>query len=312
MAVPRGGLVWGSAYIAMDKRATSGRRGLVFERGCSQMVERNMEILLRFMAMLTIAILVVVVGFIAKEAFLPTPVTGGLQSDVSFSLISLVVDWLLVSFCAILMAFPLGLLTALYITEIASQPVAGALTAIFGVLAAIPSIIIGFIGVVIAITRWGSDLPLSRIPMVGGVALLLAVATFPSLVCSLLDRFSLVPPSFKAASYALGASRWQTIRRTILPMVSPGTAAAGLMGFRRVLGETVIVLLISHGISQSAGTTRPLATIPVAMAYKAEIAAPGTSQYQTIFALGLILLATAYGLNHLAQRLMRLQGGEWE
>lgn len=303
--------VWVSASIAMDKSATSGKFGsIVTGDGSSTMAERNIERVLRLFAVLTALILAMVVGFIAKQALLPVPSVASIESSSEFRIIPWLIDWLLVSAFAILMAFPMGLLTALYVSEIAPEPVSQVLVRLFGVLQAIPSIVVAWVGAVFATVRWGNDM--AQLPTMGLIAVLLAMATYPNLVHILLERFALVPPSFKAASYALGASRWQTIRQTILPMVRPGAIAAALMGFRRVLGETAIVLVITHGIALGTLAVETCKTIPVAIATGAEVATPGTIQYQGVFFLGLIVLVVAYLLNHLAQCLMRLQGGEWE
>lgn len=269
-----------------------------------------MERVLRLLAVLAVVILVMVIGFIVKEALLPIPNITSIGRALGFHIVPWLLEWLLVSLFAILIAFPMGLFTALYLSEIASEPVSQVLVTLFGVLQAIPSIVIASVGAVFAVARWGDDI--SRLPTMSLLAVLLAIATYPLLVYMLLERFALVPPSFRAASYALGAGRWQTIRYTILPMVRPGAIAVALRGFQRILGETAIVLVITRGIIRGSLAARTCKTIPLAIAMGADEAAPSSMQYQGVFILGLIVLVAAYLLNHLAQCLMRLQGGEWE
>lgn len=229
-----------------------------------------------------------------------------------YGIVSLVLNSALLACGAIIIALPLGLATALYITEMAPQRVARVLWVITKGLAAMPSVIIGFIGIGILHTEKSTSV-ISDATLVSLTSLLLALMVYPNVVCFLIDTLRRIPASFKASSYALGASRWQTIAYMIYPAARPGIAAAGLFGFGRVLGDTVVVLMLAQVIigGQLAGGS-PLFTVPTFIAVGAESAVLRNGPYHTLYLLGSLVTAVSYSLSHYGRRLVRTQRGEIE
>ncbi len=165
-------------------------------------------------------------------------------------------------------------------------------------LSAVPSVVYGLLGMVVlgdVIPRvTGSPFRLSALN--GG--LILAVMLTPMLASLAEDAFFSVPRSFRVASYALGATRWETIRRVVVPAAAPGTAAAVLLALARTLGETMAVLLATG--NAAVFTFNPLhavRTMTATIAIEMGEAAFGSPHYHALFALGIILFTATFFIN---------------
>ena len=306
----------------MDKVGIGSKGHRRSQSGFCRSVGRSMEIVIHIAGIGAIILLVLMFVFIIVEAVIGLfqlystdhwSIAGSLESQIPrYSIISLVVSSALLALGAIVVALPLGLGTALYITEIAPQRIARVFCTVVKGMAAVPPVIIGFLGFLLV----GSEkhtLGTSSPSLVVLSSLLLGLMIYPSVVCFLVDTLRRIPTSFKASSYALGASRWQTIAHTIYPAAQPGIAAAGLFGFGRVLGDTVIVLMLLQGIfGARLPSASPLLTMPVAIATGATTAVPGDGQYHVLYLVGLLLTVISYSLSSLGRRLLRTQRGEVE
>lgn len=291
--------------------------------GFWRFVGRSMERLTGIAAIGATVILAVVILFIAKEitvCFDQTqsqciwslarwnPVSEPARYGITFLLISSI----LLAGCATVMALPLGLITALYITEIASAKMSQVFWLLMRVMGAVPPVVVGFLGIVIVTSR-SQALLLSYGEQFLFCSVLLAFMTIPRIVCFLIETLRSIPASFKASSYALGASHWQTIAHTVCPAAGPGIAAAGLFSFGQILGDTVIALMLIQIVPQGRfGTNSPLWTIPTAIALGAESAMPGQTHYHLLYLLGLLLAAASFSLSLLGRQLIRTQRGELE
>jgi|GEM_PF-3064473 len=279
----------------------------------------------RIAAILSVAAMMLVIGFILKEAtnsfsglrspnVTPIETPGPLgPSFQHHSVLRLVTDSLIVSFGACLLVFPLGVAAALYITEIAPPYLSAILKGMLKVLSAVPTTVIGFLGIMLFFSTSNFDLPPSTLGMLATPAVLLAIAIYPTFVTDLIEKLSAVPLSFKATSYALGGSPWDTIRYITWPAARPWAVASGLTSLKRVLGEAIIVLLLVQvsSVKHLVAAKTPI-TLPVAIVLGTSSVLPNTSGYYTLFLLGLILLLADYALHHLARRLTAFPGGEWE
>lgn len=285
-----------------------------------QSVGRGIETFILTLAIVAIVMLSLVFLSIIKEVIASLPYLQ--RREMSFlsgwnqfsslaqrGIVHLVVNSVMVSCGATLVALPLGLITALYITEIAGEGTARMFKNTMKGMAAIPPVVIGFLGTsVLAAKKPGLQISYSTLLMSG--ALLLAFMIYPDIVCLLVDTLRRIPESFRESSYALGATQWQTILHTVYPAAKPGIVAAGLFGFGRVLGDTVIVLLLAQSIPGN--QLEPLLTMPAAIATGARWAMPGEADYYVVFVLGFLLMAISFALSHIGRRLMRTQRGELE
>ena len=173
-------------------------------------------------------------------------------------------------------------------------------------LAGIPSVVYGFFALVV-LSQWISDIfhPATTLNLFNG-AVMLAVMMIPIMVSLSEDAINAVPRSLREASLALGMTRWETIRRVILPAAMPGIVATIVLSIGRAVGETMTVLMatgnasaLTFNIFQSGQTMT--ATIAIEMG---EVDA-GSTHYYGLFAVGLLLFILTFAINLIADRIMQ-------
>jgi len=161
-----------------------------------------------------------------------------------FGAAPIIIGTFLVTFGAIIIAVPLGLATAIFIAEIAPPKIRKILKLSVEILAGIPSIVYGFFGIMF-LNRFLRDLfGLSHGNMWLSGSLILAVMSLPTIVSVCEDAIRAVPNLYRDASYAMGATKWQTIRKVVLPAAISGITAAIILGMGRALGETMAMMLV--------------------------------------------------------------------
>ncbi len=160
-----------------------------------------------------------------------------------FGLLPLLVSTLLVTFGAMLIAIPLGIGTALFMSEYTTGFVKNWLKPTIEMLAAIPSVVIGFLGIVVISPSISHIFGLSNGLNALNGAILLAIMALPTIITVAEDAIYAVPLSLKEASYGLGATKWTTLSKVVLPAAYPGIIAAIMLGMGRAIGETMTVLM---------------------------------------------------------------------
>jgi len=202
----------------------------------------------------------------------------------------LIVGSLLVTLFACLIAVPLGVLSAIYISEIAPASVKEVLKAVIELLAGLPSVVLGFFGMVI-IAPWMQetfDLPTGL--NIVNASVMLAIMAIPTISSISEDAIYAVPREFKEASYALGATQFETIVKVIIPTALSGISTAVILGMSRAIGETMVVLMVAGGaaaIPESIfDSVRPM---PASIAAEMGEAPFRSGHYHALFATGIIL-----------------------
>jgi len=222
-----------------------------------------------------------------------------------YGILPLASGTLTVTALAIAVAVPLGLGTALYLSEVAGRREREVVKPLVELLSAVPSVVYGLLGMVVlgdvipAIT--GTPFRLNALN--GGI--ILAIMVTPMLASLAEDAFYRVPRSYRVASRALGATRWETIRRTVLPAATSGVFAAVLLSVARTLGETMAVLLATGNMA--AFTLNPLSsvrTMTATIAIEMGDAVFGGEHYRVLFALGIVLFSITFTVNLAAQLYM--------
>ena len=279
--------------------------------------DKAMRLILTACASTSILIVVLIFIFLGKEAapFAAGPGLAALADDhwtpVSFvkerfGLWPLAAGSLAVTVMAILMAAPLGVLGAVYISEIARPWEREVLKPFIEILAGIPSVVLGFFGLVVVapLVKQMFDLNTGLTALTG--AILLALMAIPTIISVSEDAIHAVPAAYKQASMALGASPVQTMWRVTVPAALPGILAANLLGMGRVIGETMAVMMVTGNAAVI--TFSPLESVRTMTATIAaemgEVSLGGT-HYQALFCIGLVLLIVTFGLNHVAQVILR-------
>lgn len=228
----------------------------------------------------------------------------------AFGALPLLWGTILVTLGAMLFSLLLGPPVAVYLAEIAGQRVSGVLKPMVEMLAGIPSVVFGFLGLVIVVPwiRATFDLPTGSTALAG--SLILAVVALPTIISVSEDAIRGTPRNLKDASLALGATHWQTIRSVSLPYARPGMLAAGILGIGRIVGETMVVLMVTGNNPQLVGFDflAPVQTMSASVAAEMGEAPQGGLHYQSLFAVGSLLFLLTFCINLLGEWIKRRTG----
>lgn len=220
------------------------------------------------------------------------------QPSAQLGILSLVLGTLWVSLGAILIALPLGLATAIYLAEIADQKTRNILKPLVELLAGIPSVVYGFFGLIIIVPAIQQlfNLPVGETALAGSI--ILGIMALPTIITISEDALRTTPRAMKEASLALGANRWQTISRVVVPYSMSGITAAAILGIGRAVGETMAVLMVTGNAAVIPHTfLEPVRTIPATIAAELGEAPQGDLHYKALFALGCILFLITLAIN---------------
>ena len=247
-----------------------------------------------------------IADFFGGMEWLPTSTPSPL-----FGVLPLILGTLLVSFFAILIALPLGLGVAIYMSELAGPRVRKLLKPAIELLAGIPSVVYGFFGLVVLVPliQKTLNLPVGETAFAG--SLILAIMALPTIITIAEDSMRGTPRSMREASLALSATPWQTIYKVIVPYASSGIMAAVVLGIGRAVGETMAVLMVTgnaavmpHSLFQS------VRTIPATIAAELGEAPAGGAHYQSLFLLGCILFLITMVISASAEFISKRQNNK--
>ncbi|HAJ95583.1 MAG TPA: phosphate ABC transporter permease subunit PstC [Actinobacteria bacterium] len=220
-----------------------------------------------------------------------------------FGILPLMAGSILVSFGAIIIAIPLGIGTALYIGELAPKAFREIVKPIIEILASIPSVVIGFIGMTLLAGFIKDTFQLNTGLTAFTGSIMLAFMSIPTIVSISEDAINAVPASYRFASAALGATKWQTAYKTVLPAASSGILAATMLGLGRVIGETMTVLMVTGNSPRLVlSLLQPVRTITGTIAAEMGETVQGGIHYSALFAIGLILFLITFFINYMADR----------
>ena len=204
----------------------------------------------------------------------------------------------MVTLGALLVAIPLGIGTAAYLSDVASPRVREIIKPVVEILAGIPSVVIGFLGIILVgpflAKIFGTHNGLNAV----NGSILLAVMAIPTIVSISEDALTSVPGSLEQASLALGASKWQTVIKIKIPAAFSGITAACMLGMGRAIGETMTVLMAT-GCAPAMPETflGPVRTLTSSIAIELGEVAYNTTHYYALFALGLVLFIITFFVN---------------
>jgi len=239
-----------------------------------------------------------------------------------YGIIPLLVGSIMVATVALVIAVPLGVCSAIYVSEVAARGEKALIKPYIEFISAIPSVVLGFFGIAVVgqavralsqmpFMKWVPFFPISERLNVFTAGCLLALMAVPTIFTLAEDALRNVPRGFKEASYALGANRLQTIARVLVPASLSGIISAILLGLGRVIGETMVVLLCAGNriaipdFTQGLGAFfQPVHTMTGIIAQEMGEVVRGSIHYRALFMVGLVLFALTLGINYLAQRLV--------
>lgn len=231
--------------------------------------------------------------FIAGKEWFPTA-----NPAVQLGVLPLILGTLYVSFVAILFALPVGLATAIYMAEVADEKTRRIFKPVIELLAGIPSVVYGFFGLIVIVPLIQStfNLPVGETGLAGSI--ILGIMALPTIITVSEDALRNTPRSMKEASLALGATKWQTIYRIVIPYSYSGISAAAILGIGRAIGETMAVLMVTGNAAVMPHTLlEPVRTIPATIAAELGEAPANGIHYKALFALGCILFLITLIIN---------------
>ena len=247
--------------------------------------------------------------FLVKES-LPTFGEVEFQSLLSirwypiedrFGILPLITGSLIVTLGAGLIAVPLGISTAIYISEIAPRWMREILKPLVELLGGLPSVVLGFLGILLVspFLRVFLDLPTGLTAFTG--SLLLGGIAVPTIVSVAEDALDAVPRAYREGAWALGATRWQTIWRVTLPAARSGVLTAIMLGVGRAIGETMTVMMVTGNapvLATALGNLfSPVRTMTATIAAEMGEVASGSTHYHVLFFIGMVLFLISLGVN---------------
>lgn len=281
--------------------------------------ELTIESLIRVAGLSTIIIVGLIFFFLLREglpAFLDIPLRQLFGSrwypiEGIYGLWPLLVGSMMVTAGAVLIAVPLGLITAIYLGEIAPTWQREILKPLIEVLAGIPSIVLGFLGwVALAPLIQKLGAPTGLTAFTG--SLLLAYMALPTIISISEDALYAVPKAYRDGALAIGATQWQTIWRVVLPSARSGIVIAVMLGIGRAIGETMAVMMVTGNAANIPGLGasmffQPVRTLTATIAAEMGEVAQGTLHYNVLFGIGIILFLIIFVINSLASRFVANQ-----
>jgi phosphate transport system permease protein len=227
----------------------------------------------------------------------------------SYGIFPLIAGTILVTIGAMVFAVPLSLGCALYIAELASPRVKKVLKPAVELLAGIPSVVYGFFGLIFLTNfiRVTFDLPTGETWLAASV--LLGIMALPTIISVSEDAISSVPREYKEGSLAIGATRWQTMSRVIVPAALSGIAAAIILGIGRAIGETMAVLMVAGNAAIIPdpiwNILSPLRTLTGTLGIEMGEVSVGSEHYNALFGIAVVLLIITLGVNLSAVAILR-------
>ncbi len=286
--------------------------------------EFAIEALIRVLGFSTIGFVLLIFLFLIREGIplvveVPLGNLFGANWYPTFNLFGvapLVLGSLLVTATAIAMGLPLGVATAVFVREVAPGWAREILKPVIEVLAGIPSVVLGFFGMTLLapFIRESLGMPTGLTAFTG--ALILAYMALPTIISVAEDALDAVPKSYRDAALAMGATRWQTIWRVVVPAARSGILMAVMLGMGRAIGETMAVMMVTGNAARMPldfdSLMRPVRTLTATIAAEMGEVASGSTHFHMLFGIGIILFVLTFAINLAAAPAVfqkRRQGG---
>jgi phosphate transport system permease protein len=218
-----------------------------------------------------------------------------------YGTLPLILGSCLITVTAIIIALPLGVGTAVFVREIAPDWVREILKPMIEVLAGIPSVVLGFFGMILAapLIRETLGMPTGLTVLSG--SLILAYMALPTIISVAEDALDAVPKSYRDAGLAMGATQWQTIWRVVVPAARSGIVTAVMLGMGRAIGETMAVMMVTGNAARMPlgldALLKPARTMTATIAAEMGEVAQGSVHYHALFGIGIILFLLTFLIN---------------
>lgn len=281
-----------------------------------QVTDKVVRILFFTTAALSVLILIGIFGMLLinglrtfasvspSEFFFSTEWNPSAYKEAKYGILAMVTSTFFVTIGAMLIAIPLGIGTAAYLSEVAPSRVRDILKPTIELLAAIPSVAVGFIGIVLVGPFIAKVFGLNNGLTALNGSFLLAIMSLPTIITVAEDAIRSVPNYFKEGSYALGANKWTTLVRVVLPASFSGIIAAIILGMGRAIGETMTVLMATGNATEMPDSFfDPVRTMTATIAIELGEVPYGTTHYFSLFAVGAVLFLISLIVNLIAENI---------
>jgi len=300
----------------IERAETTGPRRMK-KRASSRLKESAIQAFFFANGILAVVVLIGIFGLLltsAFPAFKEVPIGHFFTStkwdptspvNAEFGILSMMASTLTVTLGALVIAIPIGLGVAAYLSDVAHWRVREIVKPIVEILAAIPSVVVGFLGIVLfgpVIARIFHQS--NGLNAVNG-SFLLAIMSLPTIISISEDSLNAVPRAYTEASLALGASRWQTLVRVKIPAALSGITASFMLGMGRAIGETMTVLMATgNARSFPHGLLSSIRTMTANIAIELGEVSYFTTHYYALFAIGLVLFLMTFFVNLIADLIL--------
>ena len=274
------------------------------------------EVVIRYvfflLAFLSIAILAMILFFLVREG---APIFNEVSvknfflgqywyptaDPPDFGVLPLIMASLMVTGLSAAISIPLGVMTAIYLAEIATPRVKEIAKPMVEMLASLPSVVIGFFGMVVVAPFLQDVFDIPTGLNLFNASLMLAFMSVPTITTISEDAIASVPAELKEASLALGATHWESIVRVIIPASLSGVSTGVILGMSRAIGETMVVLMVAGGAAMMPGSLfDPVRPMPASIAAEMAEAPFRSDHYYALFAIGLVLFVFTLMFNFIA------------
>lgn len=278
--------------------------------------EKFVKWALMVVAFSAIASLVLIAVFIIKEG-VPFLLKVGLReflftsdwmpTEGRFGILPMIVASIYITIGAMFIGAPLGVAVAVFLTEFMPRRVMRIVKPIIELLAGIPSVVYGFIGVMVLAPLIKENLGGPGLSLLAG-SIMLGVMILPTVISISVDAISSVPQSYREGALALGATRWQAVHMVILKAARSGIVASVILGMGRAIGETMAVIMVAgNSVNIPRSVTEPVRTLTANIAL--EMGSASGMHRQALFAMGIVLFVMIMILNSLAMAIMKNRSG---
>ncbi|KHK03628.1 phosphate ABC transporter permease subunit PstC [Desulfovibrio sp. TomC] len=271
---------------------------MAFSRKSQDSLVRNFFFLTALSSIVVLALIMVylfieglpIFGIVSVSDFLFGSLWYPTSDPPAFGILPLIVASLSVTALSSAIAIPLGVLTAIYLAEIASRRTRDCLKPVVELLAALPSVVIGFFGMVVMAPYLQDTFDLATGLNLFNAAVMLAFMSVPTICSVSEDAIYAVPRELKEASLALGATHFETIAKVVLPASLSGISTAVMLGMSRAIGETMVVLMVAGGAAMIPNSIfSPVRPMPSSIAAEMAEASFRGNHYRALFAIGIVL-----------------------
>ncbi len=286
----------------------------------SLLKEKSIKTILFFTAFFAVIVVTFILLFLLRDGypiftqvgplnFVLGPEWAPTAVEPLYGIFPLIVGTLLVTLGAMVFAVPLSIGCAIYIAELASPRMKNILKPAIELLAGIPSVVYGFFGLIVLTNfiRVAFDLPTGETWLAASV--LLGIMALPTIISVSEDAISSVPHEYKEGSLAIGATRWQTINRVLVPAALSGIAAAIILGIGRAVGETMAVMMVAGnaGVIPDPiwNILSPLRTLTGTLGIEMGEVSVGSDHYHALFGVAVVLLVITLVINLSAVAILR-------